>query len=419
MTRRSEEKQAPAEKAEQFVPSKPKGFLYWTLVPLAALLSKILIKSRFERDPRIKERKGPFVVLGTHTCVMDVAMMEISMFPVPLNIVCGRDVVTWNKIKPIKKAAGLIPINQFEMDLGSIRTMKRAVDAGLSLALFPEGKFTLDGKNLHYLPESLPKLLKLIGADVVFMHNLGGYSAKPRWYSGFKRGLVRNKSELLFTKEELKTLGANEIYEVLKEKFTFNDNVFQQENHLRYRSRKPALGLHYILYKCPKCGKEYEMISTAHHVECEACGNKVRYDEYGTFTPEGDSVTYPRIDLWYEYEREAARNELLSPDFKVSHPVVWAENDDTNTYADRGEGEFYMTREKMGFRGKRYDTGEDVIIEIPLANQFAIVHKNYEAIDLTLNRRINRFYFKEVKYSAKINILVEENFRLNHGLPKD
>ena len=400
----------------RYEPRRPAAYLYWTLVPLAKLFSKILIKSRFIRDPAIKKRKGPFVVIGTHTCEMDIAMMAISMFPVRLNIVCGRDVFTWKKIKPIKNAAGLIPINQFEMDLGSIRTIKRAVDRGLSIALFPEGKFTLDGKNMYYLSESIAKFLKLIGADVVFMHNYGGYSSKPRWYSGFKRGPVTNKSELIFTKEELKQKPVNEIYEVLKEKFSFNDPLYQRENHLKYKSKHPALGIHYILYKCPKCGAEYETVSTDRQIVCEKCSNTVTFDEYGELIPEEGSVGFDRIDLWYDFEREAARRELLSGDFNLCYPVVWAQNDDENNYNDMGEGNFYMTREKMGFKGKKY-TGEDVTIEIPLLNQYTIVHKNYEAVDLTIDNRVNRFYFKDVKYSCKINVLVEENFRLNHGLP--
>lgn len=401
----------------KFTPRRPSGFLYWILVPLVQLLSHILIKARFVRDERIKERKGPFVVIGTHTCIMDVAMMMLAMKPVRLNIVCGRDVFTWSKIKPIQKAAGLIPINQFEMDLGSIRTMKRAVEAGCSLSLFPEGKFTLDGKNLYYLPESLAKLLRLLDADVVFCHNYGGYCSRPRWYSGFKKGLVTNKSELLFTREELKSLSTEEIYAVLKSKFTFNDNVYQRENHLRYKCKDPASGLHYILYKCPKCGTEYEMISTARHLVCEKCGNTVEYTEYGEMIPSEGSVGFDRIDLWYEYERESAREEIASDDFELRYPVTWAEEDDTNTYRDVGEGDFYINKEVIGFSGKRYATDEDVVIEIPLAKQPTIVHKNYEAIDLTVGTQINRFYFRDVRYSAKFNILVEESYRKLKGLP--
>lgn len=401
----------------KFVPRKPSKFLYGLLVPLVQILSHILIKAKFVRDERIRERKGPFVVIGTHTCLMDVAMMMLAMKPLPLNIVCGRDVFTWSKIKPIKKAAGLIPINQFEIDLGSIRTMKRAVEAGCSLALFPEGKFTLDGKNLYYLPESLAKLLKLLDADVVFCHNYGGYCSRPRWYSGFKKGLVTNKSELLFTKEELRALPKEEVYRILKEKFTFNDNVYQRENHLRYKCKDPALGLHYILYKCPKCGTEYEMISTARHLVCEKCGNTVEYTEYGEMIPSEGSVAFDRIDLWYEFERECARKELEAEDFGLRYSVTWAEEDESNTYRDVGEGEFFIDKEKLGFVGKRYVGGEEVSIEIPLAKQPTIVHKNYEAIDLTVGTKINRFYFREVRYTAKINILVEESYRKIKGLP--
>ena len=76
-----------------------------------------------------------------------------------------------------------------------------------------------------------------------------------------------------------------------------------------------------------------------------------------------------------------------------------------------------MDRERIGFKGKKYADDREVVIEVPLYNQFTLVHKNYEAVDLTIDNRVNRFYFKDVKYSCKVNILVEENFRLNHGLP--
>lgn len=406
-------------KTDSKTPSKPALWLYSILLPVAMFLSNVWIKAKYIRDPAIKKRKGPFVVIGTHTCIMDVALMMIAMRPVRLNIVCGRDVFTWSKIKPIKKAAGLIPINQFEMDLASIRMMKRAVDAGCSLALFPEGKFNLDGKPLHYLPESLAKLLKLLKADVVFCHNYGGYCARPRWYKGFKYGVVTNKSELLFTKEQLATLSDKEIYDVLKGKFQFNDNLYQRENHLRYKCKDPALGLHYILYKCPKCGKEYEMSSDEHYLTCHACGNKVEYTEYGELKPIGDSVTFDRIDLWYDYERKAVREEITDPNFYVGHDVVWEQNDDTNTYHQMGEGECYINDKVIGFRGKRYDDGSDVVIEVPLVKLATIVHKNYEAIDLTIDSQVNRFYFREGKYSAKYNIIVEEKFRQIKGLPID
>ncbi len=405
------------EDSKNFVPSKPNRLLYPLLIFVGRILGKIWINAKFKKDPRIKELKGAVVCLGTHSCIMDVAMMMLALSPKALNIVCGRDVMTWNVLKPFAKAIGLLPINQFEMDLASIRTMKRAVDAGCSLALFPEGKFTLDGRGAYYIPESLAKLLKLLKADVVFCHNNGGYCARPRWYKGFKYGTVLGVSELLFTKEELASLSDKEIYAVLKEKFKFNDNIYQIENNLRFKCKNPAEGIHYILYKCPKCGAEYENVSDAHYLTCEVCGNKVEYTEYGEIKPIDGATYFPRIDLWYEYERESVRKEIEDENFEMRHEVVWEQSDENHNYVELGSGEFFLNKEYIGFKGTRYDSGEEVLIKVPTLKQPTIVHKNSEAIDLTIDTVVNRFYFREVKYSCKYNIAVEELYRKHKGLP--
>lgn len=402
---------------KNFVPNKPNKLIYPLLILTGRILGKIWINAKFKKDTAIKGRKGPFVCLGTHSCIMDVAMMMLTMSPVSLNIVCGRDVMTWNVLKPFAKAIGLLPINQFEMDLASIRSMKRAVDKGCSLALFPEGKFTLDGRGMYYIPESLAKLLKLLKADVVFCHNNGGYCARPRWYNGFKYGTVTNVSELLFTKEQIETLSDKEIYAVIKEKFQFNDCLYQRENNLRFKAKNPAEGLHYILYKCPKCGAEYENVSDAHYLTCEKCGNKVEYTEYGELIPVGDSVAFERIDLWYEYERESVRKEIEDENFEMRHDVVWEQADENHNYVELGRGDFYLNHDYIGFKGTRYDNGEEVVIEVPTLKQATIVHKNSEAIDLTIDTVVNRFHFSEVKWSCKYNIAVEELYRKHKGLP--
>lgn len=410
-------KEKKKEDLKNFVPEKPNKLLYPLLVFVGRILGKIWINAKFKKDPAIKGRKGPFVCLGTHSCIMDVAMMMLTMSPVSLNIVCGRDVMTWNVLKPFAKAIGLLPINQFEMDLASIRSMKRAVEKGCSLALFPEGKFTLDGRGMYYIPESLAKLLKLLKADVVFCHNNGGYCARPRWYSGFKYGVVTNESQLLFTKEQIESLSDKEIYAVLKEKFKFNDCLYQREHNLRFKAKNPAEGLHYILYKCPKCGKEYSNVSDAHYLTCEHCGNKVEFTEYGELIPVGDSVAFERIDLWYEYERECVRKEIEDENFEMRHDVVWEQADENHNYVELGRGDFYLNQNYIGFKGKRYDNGEEVVIEVPTLKQATIVHKNSEAIDLTIDTVVNRFHFSEVKWSCKYNIAVEELYRKHKGLP--
>jgi 1-acyl-sn-glycerol-3-phosphate acyltransferase len=404
------------EKEIRFEPRRPSAFLYWLLVPFAALLARVVFRRTIIKDKAVKKIKGPYVAIGTHACAMDVGFMMTALMPRRLNIVCGRDVFTWKPIKPIIEAAGLLPISQFAMDVSSIRLMKKAVDKGLSLSLFPEGKISLDGRPLHYLSPSLAKLLKFLNAPVVMCHSKGGYSSRPKWFRLWKRGKIEMTVKLLFTVEELSKLSNEEVYARLKEAYDYNDHAYQRENNIRFESKTPAKGLHYILYKCPKCGAEYEMSSTDRELICSSCGNTVEYTERGELIPKGDGVAIDRIDKWYDFERESVRKEIADPNFRVSHPVVWEKNNPINNiYGENGEGELYVDSDFIGFDGRDLN-GEPVSIKIPLRNLYTIVQKTKEAVDLTVDGVVNRFYFREGKYSVKYTLYVEESFRKIHQL---
>jgi 1-acyl-sn-glycerol-3-phosphate acyltransferase len=386
------------------------------MIPLAMLISKIMYRFRVNKDQLIDKIKGPFIAIGTHSCTMDVAFMMLALVPRPLNIVCGRDVFTWKPVKPILHKAGLIPISQFEMDLNSIRLMKKAVQNGCSLSLFPEGKRSIDGRSLHYISPSLAKLFKFLDVPVVMCHNNGGYCATPRWSRSRRKCKVVQDAKLLFTQEQIRSMSVDEIFCRIKKEFSYNDNLYQKEHALHVRCKEPALGLHYLLYKCPKCGTEYEMESKGRELHCKHCGNTAEVNEYGEIKAKNGGIAYSRLDIWYDFEKESVREEIANPDFFVSHPVTWRVNDPvTNVYHEKGEGELYINGTEIGFRGKD-KSGKFCEISVPIKVLPTIVQKVDEAVDLTVEGVINRFYFKEGKYSAKYNLIVEQLFRKLHHL---
>lgn len=395
------------DKKKKDVPRSPARWLLWLLYPIAKVFCKCYLGWKCVKDPKIKELKGSVVCIGTHTFAPDVALMILAMLPRRLNIVCGKDVFSWSFVKPIRRQAGLIPINQCSVDLSSIRMMKKAVDNGCSLALFPEGKITLDGRPLPNNSPSIAKLLKVLGRPVVFSHNNGGYCTRPRWFGPFKRGVVEQEIKVLFTEEEIKSLSPEEILARLRDAFQFNDTRWAREKGIRYRSKTPAKGLHYILYKCPKCGAEYEMESDDRTVFCHECGYRVELtDTYELKAVEGETI-YDGIDTWYDYETDCVKQEIADPAFRVSHPVVWEECDENYNYVEVGEGELYVDKQNIGFIGKRFD-GTPVEMKVDLTTINTVVQKLEEAIDLTVGGVVNRFYFREGKYSAKYNLYVQE-----------
>jgi 1-acyl-sn-glycerol-3-phosphate acyltransferase/DNA-directed RNA polymerase subunit RPC12/RpoP len=397
-------------------PKSPNVLTYNVVKAMLRLLSTFLVSVKFQKDPEINKIKGPVLALGTHSTPMDVAFSFLAVRKKRLNVVCGRDVLSWKWLNVFRKGLRMIPTSQFDLDLSSVKAIKRAVASGCSIALFPEGKISIDGRNLHYIAPAITKLIKLLNVPVVFSHAYGGFSVKPRWGHGIRRGRIVYKSEVLFSQDQIKEMSSEDMHKVLVEKFKYNDNEYRIENKLQYKCINPAEGMHYILYKCPKCGTEYEMDSKGDEVFCKVCGYKVMYGKFGQFEAVDDNIppVFDRIDTWYDYQKKSVVKEISEDTFEISKPVSWYSMDNvTFEYEKMGEGMLYINKEVIGFTGK--DLIENPVeFQLSLSGLFTVVQKVDEAIDLTVNTVIHRFIFKEGKYSAKYNLIVEEMFKLNN-----
>ena len=393
---------------------KPSFFLYWLPAALTRPVFKAKWKHEIKRDKNIKKLVGPIVAIGNHASTVDVIMSIHALMPKRFNIVTGKDLFTWKQLKPFIKPFGCIPKSQCSLDLASMRIMKNAVDQGRNLLIYPEGKTSLDGTELKYLPVTIGKFLKFLDSNVVMVHTDGAYLTRPRYCKGFKKGKCFTRTYVLLTREELKSLKPKEVYERVKEALKFNDNLWQRENNIRFVSEKPAQNLNYVLYKCPACGAEYETTSDGKKLHCHACGNTVEYNEYGEFIPDEGSKAFDRIDLWYDYQRLAVREELKKGDYRIEKEVVVSiENHEIDEFEERGAGQFLFDGEEIGFRGKI--DGEEIELKQSLHGMNNIVTKNGEGVDLTFDDTIYRFMFTEHKWSTKFGLLVEENFALKNG----
>lgn len=393
---------------------KPSFWIYMIPVLISRIVSRILFRHKIDRS-EMKNVKSPFVAISAHASTIDAMIATHSLLPNRLNIVTGKDLFTWPAFKPFIKAFGAIAKSQNSIDIKSMRTMKAAIEQGRNLLLYPEGKTSLDGKNLNYISPTIAKFLKFLDCDVVMIKSNGAYLTKPRYFKGFRRATIVSKPYVLITKEQLKTLGNKEIYEKVVEALKFNDHIWQQENHIRVTHKRLASNLNYILYKCPRCGTEYEMESDDRFLTCKHCLNKVEYTEYGELKPVGDSISLNRIDLWYNYEREEALKEFLQEGFYMSHEVtLFIEDQATATYIERGEGVFYMDKENIGFKGNR--DGQYVELKQPLKQLNTIITKNKEGLDLMIDEEIYRFLFKEHKWSSKYGNIIEQYCAYRNGL---
>ncbi len=395
---------------------KPSFWLYTIPAYITRIFTKFYFKHKIDRS-EMKKFKEPVVAISAHAGTFDIIVAIHSMMPMRLNVVTGRDLFTWPSLKPFIKAFGAIPKSQNAIDLQSMRTMKAAVDQGRNLLIYPEGKTSLDGKQLNYLSPTIGKFLKFLDCEVVMIKANGSYLTKPRYFHGFRRAKIVSKPYVLITKEELKTMSNKEVYEKVVDALKFNDHAWQQENNIRVKHKNLAANLNYILYKCPRCGSEYEMESDDRFLTCKHCLNKVEYTEYGELKPVGDSISLNRIDLWYDYEREEALKEFLQDGFYMSHEVkLFVEDQSTATFVERGEGIYFIDKEYVGFKGTK--DGQYFEIKQPLNQLNTIITKNKEGVDMMMGDEIYRFLFKEHKWSSKYGNIIEMYCAHRNGLLK-
>jgi 1-acyl-sn-glycerol-3-phosphate acyltransferase len=399
-------------KKQGAVPTKPlfekTNFFVYLIIVLGALLLRVAFRLKILNRKALKEvraLKDPVLVIGNHVSSIDFLFMSYLLFPKRLSFVVARhlyynDSSSW-ALRIMKNS---IPKRQFVADYECVKSIKKMIDKGISVGLYPEGRVSIDGTESGLEP-NIAKLIKWLGVPVVYVHFKGGYLAMPRYNLILKPVKAEAEAKVLFTKEEVDSLSVDEMHRRLKEEIRYNEFEYQEKNHISSGRKNTALGLNTLLYKCPRCHAEFKMEAEGDTICCGECGNAARLDKYGKISALPGGVCFPRIDLWYKFQKEAVAKEIeATDDYKlVCDDVGLAMNDDAsgNFYAaERGK----LTLSKEGFT---YEGEGGKSLFFPIAASPSISFILGTAIDFFRGEDIFRFCFDREMMSTKFNIATE------------
>jgi hypothetical protein len=352
----------------------------------------------------VRSIKGPVLVLGTHHAGTDFLFMTRVMAPKRMSFVIAANMFYDKRYAgAIRLMRNSIPKKQFTADYECVRSIKKMVECGISIGLYPEGRVSVDGTE-SYISISIAKLIKWLNIPVVMVKNLGGYLSMPRYNFKFHIGKVEITAKPLFTAEQTKTLTAQEIHEVLLKEMRYNEFEYQEKNHIAFGGKRPALGLDRLLYKCPRCGAEFQMKSDFNTLCCKACGNTATIDKYGKIMPVGEGIAYPRVDLWYRYQKEEVEKEIeADAEYSLKCEVGLAINDEaTGEFNSIERGTLTLTRQGYHYQG---ETGRELRFSIAGTPSIAFVVGT--SIDFFEDNVIYRFCFDQIFMSTKYNIATE------------
>lgn len=326
------------------------------------------------------ERLGkdePCLVLMNHSSFIDLKIAARLLVTRPFHVICTSDGFVGKRW--LMRLIGCIPTRKFMMDVTLVRDMVYVVrELKSSILMFPEASYSFDGTQTP-LPDSLGKCLKLLKVPVVIIRTSGAFARDPL-YNNLQLRKVRVSAEVeyLLSPEEIAKKSPQELNDILQEKFTFDYFRWQQENQIRVKEPFRADGLNRMLYKCPRCREEGQMLGQGTRITCGRCGKAYELTEYGYLQAVSDAETgsayrsreeaerndsgkdspgsrengitsgsmrdqdgeteFTHIPDWYRWERECVRQELVTGTYRLEVPVVIYMMVNTDCIYQVGEG---------------------------------------------------------------------------------
>lgn len=226
---------------------------------------------------------------------MDFYVTPLCLFPHRANYVSELEGFEHYGEWPYRQI-GCLGTRKFVNDLALVRNIRRCMERGGILVLYPEARYANAGTSSS-LPPSTAKLIRYLKVPVVTINMRGNYLQSPIWNLKKRKG-VRPEADVrqLLTADQAAALPLEEIQEMVERALSYDEYTWQARTGMVIDVPWRAEGLEHPLYQCPVCGKEFLMASHGAELSCTACGARWRMDELGKL----DGPRFSHIPHWYE-----------------------------------------------------------------------------------------------------------------------
>lgn len=340
---------------------RPKRLYYRLAQAISWFVATFIFKRKFIRN-EIRGKKGPFVVIANHEAAYDFVNL-IGATARPMSFVISKSFFSSLPIQGFLKKMGVIPKQQFQTTVTDLKKMKRVIEHGEPLVIYPAGLMCEDGLSTP-IPGATYKFIKWMDADVYVARTQGTYFVMPKWTKGFRPGRTYMDIYKLFDKEELKLLSLEQVQAKVDEALLYDAYREQEQLRVVYKNNRNIQGLENVLYVCPHCGKEFTIRAASEDtLKCDACGFTATCDDYGFL--ETTPQAYRYVSDWSRYiyrgQLEKMRaGEETSLGAKTSIRMV---DEKKHKFVDAGFGTLELYKEKFILRGTIH--GEKVELSIP------------------------------------------------------
>jgi hypothetical protein len=227
-------------------------------------------------------------------------------------------------------------------DIRLVRDMVHALHKEKSSVLmYPEAGYSFDG-TATMLPDTLGGCLKLLKVPVVMIRTFGAFSRDPLYNNlQLRRVKVSAEMEYLLSPEDIASKTPEELNKILREQFSFDYFRWQKETGVKITEKFRADHLNRVLYQCPACGVEGQMVGRGITLRCRACGKTWELTEEGEMQAVMGETEFSHIPDWYRWERQNVREQIERGEYSLDVPVDVCLLVDTKALYRVGEGHLH------------------------------------------------------------------------------
>lgn len=278
-----------------------------------ALVAPILRrKVNYKRQTFDLKKIGPSLIVSNHVTAFDPIFVTDTfgqqIYYIASEVIFSNGLIS----RALEYAYAPIPKAKSQTDITAIKQMIKIAREGGSVGVFVEGNSSFNGA-LYPFTDSIGKLVLMLKIPLVIFNFKGGYLTKPRWALYQKKGKFTGFVREVIPYEQYKTMSAEQISELIKEKIDIN--AYTDSLNVDYKGKNRAEGLQRLLFTCPECHHVNSVYTKGHYYYCEHCGLKAEYDKRGYLNlPERgkvDLVSLDRENLDY-YEKFLQNNHTFS-----------------------------------------------------------------------------------------------------------
>ena len=330
---------------------KPNLFCYRLAQVVSWFVATFLFGRKILRN-ELKGVKGPYVVIANHEAALDFVNL-IGATRRPMSFVISKSFFSTLPIQGFLKKMGVIPKQQFQTSADDLKKMKRVIDAGMPVVIYPAGLMCEDGVSTP-IPGATYKFLKWLGVDVYVARTQGTYFVMPKWSKRLRPGRTYIDIYKLLDKEELSRMDLAQIQKLTDEALLYDAYEEQEKLRVRYKNGDDIRGLENVLYLCPNCGREFTMeVLGKNVIRCSACGYQQTSDSYGFFRNSGIGPEIRNASGWNRWilgqlEEKICRGEESTISASTD---IWMVDQKKHKFVPVGSGVVRLDRERFVLEG--------------------------------------------------------------------